>query len=553
MSRILIIKAETEYKPKRKTNQKETNRKQIKEDVLMAETTEKYPIPEIRKDGRISTLYVKGEPFFALSGEIHNSSASSLDYMEEHVWKQVEDMHLNSLIVPLYWETIEPEEGQYDFTLPDGLIRQARKHKMHLIFLWFGLWKNAESFYVPGWMKRDSEKYWRVQTALGETINTISPLCRDAVEKDAKAFAAVMAHIREVDADESTVIVMQVENEIGLLNTACDYSPRAREAFAKEIPEEMAKLYGARGDWKSAFGDDAEEYFMAYHFAKAVEQITDAGRKEYPLPCYANAWLRQYPWYAGSYPSGGPVCEVHKIWKMAAPALFTLAPDIYVPYVANVMDEYSYDGNPLFVPEVRKDAVTASYALYAFGKHNAICYSPFGIEDLALPQEAIDRPPMEVMAALNIDPSAFEIRGSKEYLGRVYQLIDEMKPLYMKYRGSEHLKAYVRKSDTDFGTYFRFKNYDVSVAYAPKMPEKPLAAGMIYELSEDQFLIVGMRSTFTFRAKESDGKKVNYVKVQEGEIKNGEWLPGRILNGDEQMSLKCGDMAECLYVELYKY
>ena len=153
----------------------------------MGETTEKYPIPEIRKDGRISTLYVKGEPFFALSGEIHNSSASSLDYMEEHVWKQVEDMHLNSLIVPLYWETIEPEEGQYDFTLPDGLIRQARKHKMHLIFLWFGLWKNAESFYVPGWMKRDSEKYWRVQTALGETINTISPLCRDAVEKDAKA------------------------------------------------------------------------------------------------------------------------------------------------------------------------------------------------------------------------------------------------------------------------------------------------------------------------------------------------------------------------------
>ena len=73
MSRILIIKAETEYKPKRKTNQKETNRKQIKEDVLMGETTEKYPIPEIRKDGRISTLYVKGEPFFALSGEIHTS------------------------------------------------------------------------------------------------------------------------------------------------------------------------------------------------------------------------------------------------------------------------------------------------------------------------------------------------------------------------------------------------------------------------------------------------------------------------------------------------
>ena len=110
-------------------------------------------IPEIRNDKGIPTLYVKGEPFFALSGEIHNSSASSLEYMEEHVWKQIEGMHLNALIVPLYWETIEPEEGKFDFTLPDGLIAQAREHGMHLTFLWFGLWKNAESFYVPGWMK----------------------------------------------------------------------------------------------------------------------------------------------------------------------------------------------------------------------------------------------------------------------------------------------------------------------------------------------------------------------------------------------------------------
>ena len=287
-------------------------------------------IPEIRNDKGIPTLYVKGEPFFALSGEIHNSSASSLEYMEEHVWKQIEGMHLNALIVPLYWETIEPEEGKFDFTLPDGLIAQAREHGMHLTFLWFGLWKNAESFYVPGWMKRDSETYWRVENVMGEKINTISPLCEKAVEKDAHAFSTLMEHIREVDEEESTVIVMQVENEIGLLNTARDYSALANEKFAEDVPEEIAKLYNVSGDWKSAFAENAEEYFMAYYFAKAVEKITSAGREKYPLPCYANAWLRQYPWYAGSYPSGGPVREVHKIWKQMAPSLFTLAPDIYV-------------------------------------------------------------------------------------------------------------------------------------------------------------------------------------------------------------------------------
>lgn len=95
-------------------------------------------IPEIRVDKGIPTLYVKGEPFFALSGEIHNSSASNLEYMEEHVWKQIEGMHLNSLIVPLYWETIEPEEGVFDFTLADGLIAQARDRGMQFVLLWFG-------------------------------------------------------------------------------------------------------------------------------------------------------------------------------------------------------------------------------------------------------------------------------------------------------------------------------------------------------------------------------------------------------------------------------
>ena len=110
----------------------------------MGTTDERNKIPVIQKDEKgIPTLYVKGEPFFCLSGEIHNSGASSLEYMEKNVWGNLTGLNLNSLIVPLYWEMIEPEEGIYSFTLLDGLIRQARQHRMHLILLWFGLWKNA--------------------------------------------------------------------------------------------------------------------------------------------------------------------------------------------------------------------------------------------------------------------------------------------------------------------------------------------------------------------------------------------------------------------------
>ena len=510
-------------------------------------------IPTIKNDNGIPTLYVKDAPFFALSGEVHNSSSSNLQYMETEIWPKLKGLHMNSLIVPLYWETIEPKEGEYCFELLDVLLKKSIENEMNLILLWFGLWKNSDSMYVPAWMKQDTQTYYRARKANGEPINTISPLCQAAVDKDAAAFAKIMAHIRKMDEEESTVIVMQVENEIGLLGTGCDYSEAAKKAFAEDIPEELAKEYGVRGTWKEAFGTDAEEYFMAYYFAKAIEQITAAGQKEYPLPCYANAWLKQYPWYPGSYPSGGPVKNVHRIWKTAAPSLFTLAPDIYVPYVADILDEYGYNGNPLFVPEVRKDSVTASYCLYAFMHQNAIGYSPFGIEEIMLPPEAVEKPPMEVMAALNIDPSAFDITGSKDYLAAVYDLIEQMKPLYLKYRGTEHLKSYVKKTETDFGTWFTFEEYDLSVAYPPKMTAKPLAAGVVYELAPDKFLIAGMMSTLTFRPKEGENLRVDYLKIEEGTLEKGNWKPGRILNGDERMTLRLGDMPTCLYIELYKY
>ena len=510
-------------------------------------------IPNIQNLNGIPTLCVHDKPFFALSGELHNSSASSLDYMAKNVWPNLKGLNMNSVILPLYWETIEPVEGQYDFTLLDGLVNQARENGMHLIFLWFGLWKNSESMYVPEWMKVDTETYFHARKANGEAINTISLLCAAAVEKDAKVFSAIMAHIRDIDSEQSTVIFMQVENEIGLMGTERDYGDEANALFEKEIPTALAEGLHISGTWREAFGEAAEESFMAWYFGCAVEKITSAGRAEYPIPCYVNAWLKQYPWYPGSYPSGGPVREMHPIWKIAAPSLFALGPDIYVPYVANTMDEYAYEGNPLVIPEVRKDAVTASYCLYAFGKHNAVCYSPFGIEELALPAESIEKPPMEVMIALNIDPSAFEIEGSKDYLARTYGLIKEMEPLYLAHRGTEHLQSYVRKSGTDFGTYLRFGKYDLAVAYSPKMTAKPLAAGVVYELDEDTFLIVGMMSTFNFRPKAGENLKVGLLRLEEGDIVNGEWIPGRILNGDEMMTLRLNDMPACIKVKLYKY
>lgn len=513
-------------------------------------------IPEIRKDEKgIYTLYVKGEPFFCLAGELHNSAASSLDWMEKEIWPRLKGLNMNSVILPLYWECMEPTEGTYDFSLMDGIIAQARENDMKLIFLWFGLWKNAESMYVPGWMKKDSATYFRARKVNGEPINTISPLCQKAVDKDTQMFTAIMKHLNEIDSEENTVLFIQVENEIGLLGTARDYSDEANAAFASTVPAALTEKLGIEGgkDWKETFGEDAEESFMAYHFAKAVEQITSAGQKEYPLPCYTNSWLKQYPWFPGSYPVGGPIVEMQPIWRATAPSLFALAPDIYVPYVPQILDAYTTPENPLVIPEVRKDAVTAAYCLYAFGQHNAICYSPFGVEELNMDPSMIDVPPMEVMIALNIDPSAFDIAGSAPYLAKAYDLVNQMKPLYLKYRGTEHMKSYVKKSETDYGTYMKFEEYNLQIGYSPRIPKQPVAGGIIYELEPNKFLLIGMQSSFTFTPKVGENKKVEMVMLEEGDLVNGEWKRKRIFNGDEKIALRMGDMPTCLMVELYKY
>ncbi|MFC0265315.1 DUF5597 domain-containing protein [Alloscardovia macacae] len=460
---------------------------------------------------------------------------------------------MNTLLVPVYWEDIEPQQGQFHFETVDGLIKQARQRDMHLIFLWFGLWKNAESMYVPGWMKEDSQTYWRAQSVTGEKLNSISPLCEAAVQRDAHAFTQLLAHIREIDEKQSTVLLIQVENEIGLLGTDRDYSERANALFKSQIPAELATALGLSGCWTDAFGDDAAEAFMAYHYASAVEQIARAGSAAYPLPLYANAWLKQYPWAAGTYPSGGPVPEVQHIWRAAAPTLCALAPDIYVAYVPRVIDEYAASSPdlPLIIPEVRKDATTASYALYAFAHHRALCYSPFGIEDITLPPESIAMPPASVMQELNIDPSAFDIRNSAQYLSQTYQLVESLKPLLLENRDT--LQTFVKHHENDFGQFLHFSRLDATVSYAPRMESTPVASGGILELEENTFLLFGMMFSVKFHPKSGQNVKVDVLEYSEGSFVDGIWTKRRTLNGDEKMSISLPASPSCVMVKLYTY
>ena len=358
-------------------------------------------IPHLERHGTATRLIVHGKPFIMIAGELHNSSSSNLEYMET-VWKKLQKLNLNTVLLPISWELFEPVEGAYDYTLVDGLIRQARENDTKLVFLWFGSWKNGVSSYAPDWVKRDTVRFPRAKGSSNrntkDVLSTFSENNRDA---DTKAFVALMRRIREIDSQENTVIMVQIQNELGIRPEIRDLSEEGDRRFAENVPKQLMehlernkdKLqpvmlerwqksnFATTGTWSEVFGGspDADEVFSTWHYALYVQHMALAGKAEYPLPMFVNAWLADKP-ASGTYPHGGPVAHVLDIWRAAAPDIDAFAPDIYVPDFKGVCAEYDQEGNPLMVPEAHRGEDAPGRAYWVFGKHHGLCFAPFGIE-----------------------------------------------------------------------------------------------------------------------------------------------------------------------------
>ena len=212
-----------------------------------AATTSASDIPHLRKQGTATQLIVDGRPFLVLGGELGNNTASSLEYMLG-VWPKLIATKLNTVLAAVSWAQIEPEEGKFDFSVLDGVIRGARNHNLHLVLLWFGTWKNGKSTYPPDWVKRDFERFPHAHVAGGKTIEPLSAFSDATRDADARAFAALLRHVKAVDGREHTVIMLQVENEIGMPGNSRDRSPAADKAFAGQAPKELMDYLQAHKD-----------------------------------------------------------------------------------------------------------------------------------------------------------------------------------------------------------------------------------------------------------------------------------------------------------------
>ena len=322
-------------------------------------------------------------PFPILGGELSNSAVTCVEDID-NVMPRMRALGLNTVLVPTYWELLESTEGRFDFTLTDCVIDKARENGLKVIFLWFGAWKNSMSCYAPLWFKTDTKRFPRAMTKTGKPMEIASCFSANVLQADNKAFTAFMRHLAEKDKGIGTVIMLQIENEIGMLEAARDHSPLAEKSYDTPIPKVLWKTMGIRQTktWRECFGDDpyGEEKFMAYHYAKYVEQLAQTARSIYDMPLYVNAAMNSRGRQPGQYPSAGPLAHLADFWHAGAPSIDLLAPDIYDTGFKGWADRYALPDNQLFVPESRCCENSGVRALYVFGEHRAIGFSPFAID-----------------------------------------------------------------------------------------------------------------------------------------------------------------------------
>jgi len=498
-------------------------------------------LPKLQKQGTATQLIVDGKPYLMLAGELHNSSCSNVEYMES-IWPRMKQLNMNTILAPVAWEQIEPVEGKFDFSLVDAMIQGAEKSDLKLVILWFGSWKNGGSTYIPSWVKKDYKRFPRAVDQNGKSIEIISTFSDESMKADAKAFTAFMKHLRESDKNR-TVIMIQVENEVGVLNTVRDFLPAANKAFNSSIPQdlssylsknknnltpEFSKIWrdnGSKtsGSWEEVFGKSivdeknwrslsyyTEELFMAYHYAHYINYIAQEGKKEHNIPMYVNAWLKgpDQAW-SGRFPGGGPLPQVMDMWRCAAPSIDFLAPDIYLPNFREIVENYDRLGNAIFIPETRGGDIASSRALWVIGEHNSMGFSPFGVDGIE----------------------------EEKALAETYRLINSMSDMILQNQGKGTMRGILVDKENPKQS-FELGNYKITAdAYNQKELETSAAGGLIIQLGSDEYIVLGRNLNVHF-APETPGDLpfVGIDKVYEGAFKNGAWIPGRLLNGDETHS-----------------
>ena len=499
--------------------------------ALWAGAAQAAELPRVVRIQGASQLIVDGKPYVIFGGELGNSSAGT-EAQADAILPRLSALHVNTVLMPVAWDQLEPREGSYDFRLLDHWIDVARAQRMHLVLLWFGSWKNSFSEYAPSWVKTDVRRFPRVRGIDGAPLEILSTFGEETLRLDAKAFAALMAHLRAKDKQQ-TVLMVQVENEVGVLGERRDRSEPANRAFNADVPASLVQALQARRNamtpelaahfnpqghtWKDVFGDAADEVFMAWRYATYIDAVAAAGKAQYALPMYLNVQLPAPQERAGEYPSGGSHPYFQQVYQAVASHIDFYSPDIYWPEFAYWVQRYQALGNPVFVPEARLEAGPYN-ALYLYGEARGFGFSPFDIDSLPAPGNDAASSPL-----------LMQVYGELRDLG-------DMLPTAQadgRTRGLVLHATSPRPTQTVALGGYLFEG-TLSRSWPTRTLETQDGAMLVLQSSPDEFYLVGTGLTVNIRRDpDVDTRVAGIDSIEEVSRQGDTWQTLRRLNGDQ--------------------
>jgi hypothetical protein len=502
-------------------------------------------LPHLEQRGAATQLVVDGKPFLVLGGELRGTASSGLGFMDG-VWPKMTRLNVNTVLLALGWDWIEPQEGRFDFTLVDGLIAGARKHDKKIIFLWFGSWKNGMSSFAPPWVKADQGRFPRVQVQEGLSVEILSPFSRANLEADKRAYVRLMQHIHAVDKAH-TVLMMQMQNEVGINSDTRDRGAAANVAYAGEVPvallqymtaneaklsTHLTKVWSAAGrlhagSWSQVFGAGpaGEDVFSAWAFARYMDEIAAAGKAVHPIPVFINTALGRVNALPGQYGGGSPQFFTMDVWKAGAPSIDFIGPDVYAPNFDEYARNFHRPDNPLFIPESQGEASGVANAFFAFGAHSAIGYSPFGLDDTAW---LLARSPEKGA------PGTDELE--KMPLAAGYAVLRNLTPMILEHQARGTIDgAWLNKDQPardialgDYVLHVELRRATRSQAYLAE-----LGYALVMAIASDEFVIAGSDVQVTFTPRTPGPPIAGLADAEIGKFDGMRWLPERKRNGDD--------------------
>lgn len=545
-------------------------------------------LPRLDKTRTAPTMLVNGKPFLMLGGELHNSTGSDKVALRAAL-KEIKSYHLNTVLAYAYWEMIEPVEGQFNFELVDDLLKSAREENLKVVLVWFGSWKSTASSYVPEWVKTNPKRFPRYTLADGKTLEMLSAFSEENRNADAKAYTALMQHLKETDT-QHTVIMTQVENEPGCFDNYRDLSPAAQKVWQSAMPADMVNYlkankgklfpalekawadngYKTKGTWEEVLGKSieqgeykfyTEELFMAYHYSKYLNYIAAEGRKKLDLPTFCNGWLYNK---RGFYPHGTINPHVLDAYRAGGTALDFYSPNVYTTDYDELFTNYTLGGNTLFIPE---SMLVPAGALYSIGAFNALGFAPFGIDGERTKSKE-NTVHLDILTATNKT-----LANMTELITSNYNS-PKMRGVYINATKKEHkveLGDYqlTASSSVERGGFSLDFGKSLEKVGKPQVPStneaspaapapfgsvpKGIGAAIVIQNGADEFYIVGYGVKLNFALKEGiKFEHLGFVSIEEGAFENEKFIPHKRWNGDEQKASLPESKLTVLKIKLYR-